>query len=60
MKAKLNVKLLPGLKKWSKDGGKTKDIRVLLSSVQNVLWKGVEWENISLGEILEDRKLKVS
>ncbi|GMI25595.1 hypothetical protein TrCOL_g9435 [Triparma columacea] len=52
------VKLDPKIKSWSTEHNKIKHLRTLLSTLHLILWKGAKWKPLSLGELLDDSKLK--
>lgn len=47
------------IKAWAEENGVKRDIRGLLSSMQNVLWEGIEWKPINMGDLLADGKVKL-
>ena len=48
------------IQNWSRgDGFEKKNIRMLISTLHEI-WKGDNWVKVSLGDVLEDNKLKVS
>ncbi|GMI03532.1 hypothetical protein TrRE_jg6658, partial [Triparma retinervis] len=52
------VELDPKIKKWSTEHNKIKHLRTLLSTLHLILWKGAKWKALSLGDLLDDSKLK--
>ena len=54
----LKAQLDPRLKQWSEDHGKKKNIRALLSGMDQVMWEGSGWKPISIGDLLEAKKVK--
>ena len=54
----LKAQLDPQLKRWSEDHGKKKNIRALLSGMDQVMWEGSGWKPISIGDLLEPKKVK--
>ena len=46
------------VKKWRM--GKESNLRALLSTLQNVLWKGSGWKDIGMGELLMPGKVKIN
>jgi len=53
-------RLEPLIKKWSEEHGKKKQLRALLASLHTVLWPGTKWKPVNLGDILDDRKCRIS
>lgn len=51
-------KLEPTIKAWSEEHGKKKQLRSLLASLHTILWPGADWKPISIGDVLDDSKLK--
>mmetsp|Transcript_14253 Transcript_14253/g.17965 ORF Transcript_14253/g.17965 Transcript_14253/m.17965 type:complete len:517 (+) Transcript_14253:48-1598(+) len=51
-------KLEPKLKAWSEEHGKKKRLRALLASLHLILWEGSGWKQVSLGDILNDKKAR--
>ena len=54
----LKAQLDPQLKRWSEDHGKKKNIRALLAGMDQVMWAGSGWKPISIGDLLEPKKVK--
>lgn len=52
-------KLEPKIKAWAEEHGKKKQLRALLASMDKVLWPGAKWKPIGLGDLLDDKKVKV-
>ena len=50
--------LEPKIKAWSEEHGKKKQLRALLASLHTILWQGANWKQISIGDILDDSKVK--
>ena len=50
--------LEPKIKVWSEEHGKKKQLRALLASLHTILWPGAKWKPISIGDILDDGKVK--
>jgi hypothetical protein len=50
------------LKEWSEEAtsGTKKDIRVLLSTLQAVLWPEAKWEPVTMGKLIEPRRVKAT
>ncbi|KAG1224393.1 hypothetical protein G6F68_020122 [Rhizopus microsporus] len=40
--------------------GKEKNLRALLSSLEQILWTGIEWKGVTMTELLESRKCKIT
>lgn len=51
-------KLEPIIKAWSEEHGKKKQLRALLASLHTILWPGADWKPISIGDVLDDSKMK--
>ena len=51
-------KLTPMIKAWSEDHGKKKQLRALLASLHTILWPEANWKPVSIGDILDDSKVK--
>ena len=51
-------RLEPKVKAWSEEHGKKKQLAALLSSLHIILWPEAEWKAVSLGDLLEDKKLR--
>lgn len=51
-------KLEPKMKHWSEEHGKKKRLRALLASLHLILWEGSGWKQVSLGDILNDKKAR--
>lgn len=43
---------------WEKKNGVTKNIRVLLTTLQNVLWENSGWQPVSLSDVLDPNGVK--
>eukprot|EP00339_Tiarina_fusa_P013857 CAMPEP_0117020442 /NCGR_PEP_ID=MMETSP0472-20121206/15545_1 /TAXON_ID=693140 ORGANISM="Tiarina fusus, Strain LIS" /NCGR_SAMPLE_ID=MMETSP0472 /ASSEMBLY_ACC=CAM_ASM_000603 /LENGTH=439 /DNA_ID=CAMNT_0004725661 /DNA_START=229 /DNA_END=1548 /DNA_ORIENTATION=+ len=50
--------LEPKIKQWSEEHGKKKQLRALLGTLHTVLWPGAKWKTLSIGDILDDSKVK--
>lgn len=51
--------LEPGLKAWAEEGtGTRKNIRVLLSSLQGVLWPGANWEPVPMAKLIDPKRVR--
>ena len=53
-------KLEPKIKAWSEEHGKKKQIRALLATLHTILWPGTKWKQVSIGDLLDDSKVKRS
>jgi hypothetical protein len=51
-------RLEPMIKAWSEEHGKKKQLRALLGTLHTILWPGANWQPISLGDLLDDGKVK--
>jgi tetratricopeptide (TPR) repeat protein len=40
--------------------GKDRNLRALLGSLELILWPGVQWKGVTMGELLEPRKCKIA
>jgi len=46
---------------WAKDSsGNTRNIRNLLSTLHTILWEGCKWKELSIGDLIEERKVKLA
>jgi hypothetical protein len=52
--------LEPKIKAWSEEHGKKKQIRALLATLHTILWPGTKWKQVSIGDLLDDKKVKRS
>lgn len=50
--------LEPKIKEWSEEHGKKKQLRALLGNLHTILWPGAKWKQLSIGDILDDSKVK--
>lgn len=57
---KLRQRLDPVLKSWSEDYGQKKNIRALLVGLPDVLWDGAKWTPISMGDIIQDNRVRIN
>lgn len=48
----------PQIKAWSEEHGKKKQLRALLASLHTVLWPGAKWKQLTIGDLLEDGKVR--
>ena len=53
-------RLEPQIKAWSEEHGKKKQLRALIANLDKVLWPGAQWKTINLGDLLDDRKVKLA
>ena len=53
-------RLTPSIKAWSEEHGKKKQLRALLASLHTILWPGAKWKQISIGDVLDDKKVKLA
>jgi len=53
-------KLEPKIKAWSEEHGTKKQLRALLANLDKVLWPGSKWKPVGLGDLLEDKKVKLA
>ena len=51
-------RLEPKIKVWSEEHGKKKQLRALLGTMHTILWPGAKWKPVSLGDLLDDGKVK--
>lgn len=40
--------------------GKDRNLRALLGSLEMILWPGVQWKGVTMGELIEPRKCKIT
>jgi hypothetical protein len=55
---KIRVQLEPKIKAWSEEHGKKKALTALLGSLHTILWPGANWQQISIGDVLDPKKCK--
>ena len=55
---KLHLSHGPNLKQWSEEFGKKKNIRALLAGMDRVMWPTAKWGPISIGDLLDPKKVK--
>jgi hypothetical protein len=48
----------PRIKAWSEEHGKRKPLRALLASLHTILWPGANWKQLTIGDLLDDSKVK--
>lgn len=53
-------KLEPKIKAWSEEHGKKKQLRALLANLHTILWSGANWKPLGLGDLLDDKKVKLA
>lgn len=53
-------RLEPTIKVWSEEHGKKKQLRALLASLHTVLWQGAQWKQVTIGDLLDDKKVKLA
>lgn len=53
-------RLEPMIKVWSEEHGKKKQLRALLASLHTILWPGAQWKQVTIGDLLDDKKVKLS
>jgi len=51
-------RLEPKIKAWSEEHGKKKQLRALLGTLHTILWPGANWKPVSIGDMLDDSKVK--
>jgi len=51
-------RLEPKIKKWSEEHGKKKQLQALIASLHTILWPGAKWKQMSIGDMLNDGKVK--
>ena len=50
-------RLEPKIKAWSEEHGKKKQLRALLASLHTILWSGAKWKQVTIGDLLDDKKV---
>lgn len=53
-------RLEPKIKAWSEEHGKKKQLRALIATMDKVLWPGAKWKPVNLGDLLDDKKVKLN
>ena len=48
----------PKIKAWAEEHGKKKQLRALLASLHTVLWSGAKWKQLTIGDLLDDGKVR--
>lgn len=56
----VRLRLEPQIKAWSEEHGNKKQLRALLASLHTILWPGAKWKPVNLGDLLDDRKVKLA
>lgn len=51
-------RLEPRIKAWSEEHGQKKQLRALLGTMHTILWPDSGWTPVSIGDILDDGKVK--
>eukprot|EP00934_Nitzschia_sp_Nitz4_P000904 Nitzschia sp. Nitz4//scaffold38_size140716//51505//52779//NITZ4_003138-RA/size140716-processed-gene-0.120-mRNA-1//-1//CDS//3329550051//904//frame0 len=54
----IRKQLDPKIKAWAEEHGKKKQLRALLASLHTVLWPGAKWKQLTIGDLLQDAKVK--
>lgn len=54
----IRKQLDPKIKTWAEEHGKKKQLRALLASLHTVLWPGAKWKTLTIGDLLQDSKVK--
>lgn len=55
----IRKQLEPKIKVWSEEHGKKKQLRALLASLHTILWPGAQWKQVTIGDLLDGKKVKV-
>jgi hypothetical protein len=55
----IRKQLEPKIKVWSEEHGKKKQLRALLASLHTILWPGAQWKQVTIGDLLDSKKVKV-
>lgn len=53
-------RLEPSIKAWSEEHGKKKQLRALLATLHTILWPGSQWKQVTIGDLLDDKKVKLA
>jgi hypothetical protein len=53
-------KLEPVVKAWSEEHGKKKQLRALLANLHTILWPEAQWKQVTIGDLLDDKKVKLA
>ena len=54
----IRKQLDPKIKAWAEEHGKKKQLRALLASLHTVLWPGAKWKQLTIGDLLDDGKVR--
>lgn len=55
----IKAELKPQLEAWAREpGGGLKDVRALLTKLQDVLWEGAKWTPVSMAKLLPESRVK--
>lgn len=54
----MRQRLEPKLKAWGEEHGQKKQLRALLANLHTILWEGSGWKQITLADVLEEKKVK--
>lgn len=50
-------RLEPKIKAWAEEHGKKKQLRALLANLHTILWPGAKWKQVTIGDLLDDKKV---
>jgi hypothetical protein len=53
-------KLEPVVKAWSEEHGKKKQLRALLANLHTILWPEAQWKQVTIGDLLDEKKVKLA
>ena len=53
-------RLEPRIKSWSEEHGKKKQLRALLATLHTILWPDAPWKQVTIGDLLDDKKVKLA
>ena len=53
-------RLEPRIKSWSEEHGKKKQLRALLATLHTILWPEATWKQVTIGDLLDDKKVKLA
>eukprot|EP00521_Asterionellopsis_glacialis_P012995 CAMPEP_0195292750 /NCGR_PEP_ID=MMETSP0707-20130614/10802_1 /TAXON_ID=33640 /ORGANISM="Asterionellopsis glacialis, Strain CCMP134" /LENGTH=523 /DNA_ID=CAMNT_0040353311 /DNA_START=64 /DNA_END=1635 /DNA_ORIENTATION=- len=53
-------RLEPKIIAWSEEHGKKKQLRALLASLHTILWPDAKWKTVTIGDLLNDKKVKLA
>lgn len=48
------------LSEWAASNNEKRNIRTLLTTMQNVLWPNNKWKTVTLGDVIDSRKVKLT